>query len=395
MKRKTAFVLSTSIIILTLASSAVWASQNEWSLFKKIEGVLQVQDGVITKIPGEKEKNEIVRSLDPLTGRPLSNQFGAILLDSNNLVRLNIPSTIKGKDKTFQFEVTYKNNNPILLRNNNQSFILTHIPHSNETIMEYDGDLYIVNPVTKKIIRALNEEFESNTFDDISNKFLEKNVEDLSLVWGDKAAVSSDGKRMAFFSNRNIAFDENLNGELWIKDFATGEEYPVTDWRFHILGWESESSIIVQAAERIGRLNVKSRNIEWIHDFSLTSGYSYPYLVLQEREKELIIINLETEQKSSLTSPSFNQVQQITLIEESPWIIMLNAPDRSKLERNLVVINVETGEHREIEPPTDSYIQDIQWLDKSNFIVNVRQIASTKEEAYMVDLEKIIKNGGN
>lgn len=368
MKRKTVIAVSTSILIVAAAGSAVWFSQKEWPLFNKAERVLQVQDRVT-----------------------VFHQLGAIAMDRNQIGQLSIHSTMKGKAVEFLFDVTDIEHKPLLLRSNNHSSVLTQIPHSKETIMEYDGDLYIVNVETKTINAVLNNNYKSYSYAEISNSLTEKNIDHTSLVWGSLASISPDGKRMAFFSNRNIAFEENLNGQLWIKDFATGEENPVTDWRFHVLGWETDNSIIVQAAEKIGRLHVKAGNIEWIEHFSLVNGYNFPYLIMQQSEKEIMVMNLETGNTRTYTSESFNQVSQITMMEGSPWVIMLNAPDRTKLDRNLVVLNVGTGENTEIEPPDDADFQHIQWADKGRFMVNLRQVASTKEETYIMELDRVIE----
>ncbi|MGO4543052.1 hypothetical protein, partial [Paenibacillus sp. 2TAB19] len=69
MKRIT--LLSAFTIVFLLTGSIVWANYDQWSSFKKDEGVIQSQDGILTKIPSDQEKLEVVNSIDPALGIPL------------------------------------------------------------------------------------------------------------------------------------------------------------------------------------------------------------------------------------------------------------------------------------------------------------------------------------
>ncbi|QYR22229.1 hypothetical protein KZ483_04315 [Paenibacillus sp. sptzw28] len=251
--------------------------------------------------------------------------------------------------------------------------------------MEYDGNLYAVDVNQNTIQPILANQVGQYDIQELDKKY----VEDLVPTWGTNAVVSPDGNLLLYHSTRNVLYDDNFNGQMWVKDLKTGQEEPVTDGGYSVIGWGAQNEVYVRRAEKVEKVNVKTKETSVVVDFALDAGLSYPYLIHQEEYGKLKITNLETNERKDLTFESLNRVGPIRTKEGSPWVMMFNAPDSTQPERTLVLINLQTQEVKQMQEPTSTFFTDGQWISESQFLVNVRQKDSDVEETYILNVNEV------
>ncbi|MGO4542976.1 hypothetical protein, partial [Paenibacillus sp. 2TAB19] len=262
-------------------------------------------------------------------------------------------------------------------------------------LIQYKDNLYFVDIENKMIRNALLEQVGRYDLKDSERKIADKKDENLGLVWGAYASINQDGTKMVYFSNRNAAFNDNLNGEMWIKDLKTGEEKTVRNWE-HVLGWGTDNELILRTI-RDSTINIESYNIEsgqslQIAENYISVGFSHPYLIYQQEPKMMIVYQVETKEKKVIESETINLIKVLEINKyssEIQWAIGLNAPDRTKIDRNILVFDLLHGVIKEINPLKNTLIESVQWVDSSQFLVNAREIGSSQNSTYFVDNDKL------
>lgn len=380
MAKKSIIVGATCALLLLGVGTAVWAKQEQWNLFSKKEGLFQMQDGVLTKMPDEEEKDLLVKSFDPVTGKP-TMELEVKSANETKFEKVKISSKINGSERVFSFTYSYNGSKPVLLTNNDEEYVITSIPNSNLSIIEYNENLYYVDVMNKKIEPVLLDETGSYHIETLSE-------EGATPTWGSKAKFNSDGSKLLFYTTRNIVDGNNLNGETWIKNLETGEESPLFEGGYAKAEWGGDSLYLFRH-ERIDIVSTIDKNSRTIYDFVLNAEFSYPYLIHQDQYGEILVTNFETKETRSMKPDTLNVVSSYRSFDGSPWIMIFNAPERSKPERNLIVLNMESGEYKKIDEPVDSFFTEGQWINEQEFLVNTRQIGSNAEETYFVDLNDL------
>lgn len=383
MKKKSIVASVVFVCSVMVLGTAVWAAQKTtiWDNFKKISGVVKVQNGVLSKIPGEKEKNAVVQSIDPATGMP-TRKLEDFIIESTETVR--IPAKLNGEDKEFNFHVQYNGDKPVLISHHDQPYVLTEWPNSETTIMEYNENLYVVDVKEKRITPLL-----SDHVGQYSLKALEKeSIEGHVPTWGTNASVSPDGKWIVFHSTRNVIYDGNAGGYLWVKDTETGIEEPILEGGYPIIGWGNDE-FFIHHSDSVKSVNIKTKETKVIADFALRAAVAYPYMVIQEDYGKLSVINLETFESKDISFESLYRVAVMRTFNGSPWVLLLNAPEISQRDRTIALINMETHEVKQLNAPENTYIKGVQWIDGEQFLVNVNVKGSDVEETYIVPVDDV------
>lgn len=286
MNKRKLLVLIISSFLIVLFSSVAWASQNIWSKSEKIEGTILVQNYIITKIPGEKERNEVINSIDPVTGVPLKSLGPAIPLNKEDYEQISIDTEIDGESVALTFDVVYKDKQPVIITNNDKPYLIFPIPYSKQTVIQYRENLYIVDVEEKTMNRALLDEVGPYEMEDTAHRINQKQL-GASLVWGTYPSFSPDGRNMVYYTNRDLAFGEMSNGELWLKDWETDEERFVSRWISPIIGWGKDNELFVAYTtdfdgKEIIKINVITGEETTIANQIITYGFSYPYFIFQK-----------------------------------------------------------------------------------------------------------------
>jgi hypothetical protein len=195
---------------------------------------------------------------------------------------------------------------------------------------------------------------------------------------------------MVFYSSRNALFDDNLNGELWLKDLKSGSETSIMEWGFLIIGWGAENELFVNRFETIERINLNTAQSEVLYEDVLSVGFSYPYLLHNDYANKLIATNLLTRKKKDIVLPSYDGIGYIRSLAGSPWAMVFYAQDRTKPERFIAIINLQTGEvKRLLQEAAHIIFTDGQVVEDNHILLGVRTKGQTEEVIYKIDIDRL------
>jgi hypothetical protein len=380
MNKKIIIILVLCLSIIFIVATVSLAAQNNWVNFEKREGVLWFQDGVTTTIPGVKEKKEIIDSIDPATGVPTKKHDD--FFTETEKITMKV-MTHNDREKELDFHVIYKGDEPVLIQSNDVAYILTNWPNSDATIMEYDHNLYSVDVRKNKIEPLLAEKvgkYDKNELDKIYVA---------GYVWATRASVSPDGNRLIYFTTRNLLYDDNFNGQMWLKDFETGEEELLIDNSYFVIGWGEDNEVYARHGFAVEKIDLKTKETEVIVDSMLSEGFSYPYLIYQEDYGQLTVVNLKTNERKDLKFDSLNRISPIYYMEGNPWVLAFNAPDRQKLDLEVVLINVRTDEIKVLPEPPNASFKGAQLISDTQFLVNTRIKGTGVEQSYIINISEV------
>ncbi|MBD2846997.1 hypothetical protein IDH44_17505 [Paenibacillus sp. IB182496] len=386
MKKKSVVIgfilLASSLSVSTL----VWGNVTPWGKMEKTEGVLSIQENSTIPIPGEKEKNSVINSIDSITGNP-TKELDAFV--DKGIITIETIQFNDGKEnqllKFYGIE-TELGRKPISI--NDEPYILTEVPNQNYSLIEYKGNLYSVDLNRKLISPVLKNEVNNYKKKDLDQLY----IEGIVPSWGGDAHVSLDGNYILFHTTRNLIYNQNYNGEMWIKDLSSGSEKKVMDGGYSFIGWAQDKEAIIFRSEKIELVNLVDGSISVLADFALTSGVAFPYLVYQDEYEKVNILNLENNEIRQLEFEPLNQVAFIRTIRNSPWALVLNAPDKMEAARTLEIINLETLEIKHLDEPESQLILDSQWITEDQFMIHTRHLNTGAETSYITNLNEIKGN---
>lgn len=383
------------IWLCVLAGVVVWAIQGIWKSGDKQEefiasqdsqdGVVIPQDGILTKLPDEEARNAVIDSIDPVTGMPSKQLDPAQPINGEKIDQVRIVQQFENSIIDLTFDVAYRDKHPVILTNSDKPYILKSIPNSDETLIEYQENLYIINVQNKTIDKALADRVEQYEINDVLDKISQKKVENLGLTWGRNANFNADGTKMIYYSNRNTAFNDQYNGELWLKDWTTGEEMAITEWKRPI-GWGEDNEIFASAGYSIVRINLTSSEVTPIIDHYSQVGFSYPYIIYQVAEGELFVLNLDTNETKQVESTSLHLIRNIFTIDNSISVLLENAPYRTTYGRTLLLLHLETHELIPLDFPSNVHFQHAQWINSEQLLVTAVKEDMTTQESYIYEL---------
>lgn len=178
--------------------------------------------------------------------------------------------------------------------------------------------------------------------------------------------------------------DHNYNGQLWVKDVHTGEEKPIAEGGYYIIGWESNHHLYIKRSDTINKLNLETGVETEEIPFALTEALSYPYLIHQEQYGKVKVTNLETRASYEPEINMLDRVRYFRTLSGTPKVLIFYAPDRAKPETALAVFDMATGETHHFVEPANHLFVDGQWIDSSQFLIHTRKIGTSNETTYFV-----------
>lgn len=385
MKKKRLWLAISALAVIAVLGGVTLADQEVWSKFEKNQGVIHLENGIPIQVAGEKEKHEVVRSIDPITGNPTTT-LSELFWDSNSKTR-TIGSVINGEHIEFEFRITSDQDENLLFSLPGQNYHLTSIPNiTNQYILQYNSNLYLVDSKNSTVDPLLKEEIGKYNIKDLENETLI----DFYPEWATSPYIALDGSKIIFHSTRNAVYDGNGNGEMWVKYLPDGEEFPVMEGNYTFIGFGSNEDVYYQREDRIERIHLLTKKSEVVIDFSLYAALQDPYLIYQsEYNKPLDLLDTKTNTVKPLLINGIGVVESIWIYAESPWIIIINQPDRTESLRNLILYNIETGQTKQLDEPQDKSFTYVEWLNNEQFIVSVIKRGTDQEETYVVNLKDV------
>lgn len=373
-----------AVIVLSVVA---WSNEGGWKMFEKRDGVHFMQDGVLTQIPGRNEKESLLKAIETGIDGSQATTPPALPINEAGLDRVEIKTLIGGNEETFLFDVTYEEDRPILLTNNDKPYNFTAIPNSKNTLMTLYGNIYVVDVEKREITKLLLDSVGEYEIDKTAKLIAEKRVDNLALVWGDHPSISPDGSKMIFYTNRNAAFEEQYNGEYWIKDLVTGEETNLVKGAFSILGW-GEKEIYLSSFEKIYKVDLLTKALTEITNFTTIAAVQYPFLIVQSEPKAVRILHLKTREEKVVRSDSIEFINYVRIKEGNKWVLINYSPDIYNNGSVFAAIELETAKLRILETQEGLSYNDAQWVSDDQILVNTHRYSDRKEETYYIDIDQ-------
>lgn len=383
MKKKWSLILASVVTVSAVISSVALADQDWWSKFQKKEGIFKVESGVPVQVAGEKEKNAVIDSIEPTTGIPQLT-LSELFWDSTAKVKA-ISTTIDNKEIEFQFRTQPKLDEHMLFSLPGQGYYLIAIPNSYQYIMEYNGNLYVVDGKQSLITPLLKDKIDQYDINDLANETIENFVPE----WATAPQLSPDGKKVVFHSTRNTVYDGNGNGAMWVKYLSGEDEYRVMEGSYTFIGFGLNEDVYYKREDRVEKVNLITKKSEAIVDFSLYAAVVGDKLIYQPDYNALSVIDLTSKTEQAVSIEGIGGVFNIWTYPDSPWIIMENQPDRTVPISHLIIYNVNTKEYKQLSSSPDTTIIYVEWITSDQFIVSVDRRGEDQEMTYIINLEDV------
>ncbi len=385
--KKKAFLFSGIVLILAAGAGAAYGAYPD-----KVQGSLKVFDGVIFSENDQAAQKAIVDSIDPVSGKAAKQHepHSARLTDAGievdkNKTEKTIAFDLDGKKIQLKFSSVQNGKKEVVLPDSGEGYVLTPIANQSGYILGYDGSLYGLDLASGTISKIL-----SDTVGGYDRETLKKKkIEDLPLVWGDRARVSPKGDFMIYFSNREAVQNGQGDGQLWVKNLKTQEEFPAYSGGFEFLGWGKENQAFIRSQNTIIGVDLENRKQYVVqNNVSLESVIAYPYLVSPEL-KSVKVVNLDSKKELSLVE-GVGRIDMILADHTSSKFAMLNFPDPTSFNTNLIVVSDPENAASKVISPDAGYVVDtFSWIDSENLLVVALKKGTTDQLSYVVNINNL------
>ncbi|WP_127508034.1 hypothetical protein [Paenibacillus humicus] len=385
--KKKAFLFSGIVLILAAGAGAAYGTYPD-----KVQGSLKVFDGVIFSETDQAAQKDIIDSIDPVSGKAAKEHpskaakltEAGIEVDKNKKEK-TIDFDFDGKKTKLKFSSVANGKKEVVLPNSEEGYQLTPIANQSGYVLDYNGSLYGLDIAEGKIAKML-----SDTVGEYDRETLEKKqIENLPLVWGGRARVNPKGEFMIFFSNREAVENGRGDGQLWVKNFKTQEQFPAFSGGYEFIGWGEGNQAFIRSQDTIFGIDLENRKQSIVQDHvSPESVVSYPYLVIPEL-KSVKVASLTSKKELSLVE-GIGRVDMILADIASPKFAMLNFPDPTSFNTNIIVVtDPENAATKVISPDAGSVIETFSWIDSENLLVVALKKGTTAQVSYVVNINKL------
>jgi hypothetical protein len=358
----------------------VWASQDDWSAFKKINGNVKSELGIQYELPDGDQKNKFIESIDPKSG------LATIEMETYVKDKVKNKSTINLNGKQIKIDyVEEESGNIVVLPVYGENYYFHNLPKSKKILMEYRGNLYNLDVKKGELNKFLKDKV--GNFD-IDSVLIDDNFY-LDLVWGVNPNANLDETKVAFSTSRNTINDKNSSGQLWVKDISSGDEIPVYDGGHHILGWDENNNIYFRSGDSLQKINYNTKTATTLFEISTAESLSFPYLIHQSERGSVSVTNLSTLETKPFMQETLNRVTKIETYPEGKWALIFNSITDGSSDTNIIVLNLETFEYKILIEPSGYFLTDGQWINKSEFLVNTVKQNTTTEETFVISLSEL------
>ncbi|MFF2089520.1 hypothetical protein [Paenibacillus sp. NPDC058174] len=379
--RSVKYIIVGTLVLSAILVGFVFAQQNSWDLFKRSDGFIIAQDDVVVKLVGEKEKKEIVDSLDPLSNRPTK------VLDSKSIQNENTTHNVRlqedGLDDELVILTAKKNGKSIALPNPDRGYTVTNVPGTEQAIIGYNGSLYLldISNDQAQIKKFLMDQVQGYDKNKIMKRATEKEGE--FVLWGTEPSVNPKGTKVVFSTNRSSEND----GELWVKDLISGKEKSIGS-PGAVLAWDDQDHVYLQSGPLTVQRNTDSgESTTLLSDWVNSVTISYPYMVYSPDENKLIIQNLKSKEEKSVGLNGV--VRKIVSTPQGLCFAMMMLLDATAPGMEIIILNAETGEIKTIKEPKNAFFEEISWLDAEHLLIATREPGTTNQSTYEVNIHKL------
>ncbi|RAV06447.1 hypothetical protein [Paenibacillus sp. YN15] len=379
-KKKSLWFGGFTVLVLIIGVASVSASGFNLSSFKKTEGVKQVQEGVLVDLPTKKDKQDIINSIDPVTGAP-TLQSKAKAKDRNVLSKSFVADDTR---KTLDVPYVKENDKEVAIYDPVTTLWTVPIPGTNEYLISFDGTIYRTDWKNGKLEKFLKDEVNGYKKDET----LSKQVEGIGTpLWGSAPAVSPTGAYVLFFSERSMVNGEDKNGQLWIKNIKTGDEQPVLSGGAGVIGWLNNETVILDS-QHIISLNVETAKAEiLIEDGTINAALLKDQLVYQINPGSLTLQSIQTGKKTEVPSLLINRVA--SLQSHGSWVALHNQEKDGEPDFSVVLYNVDEKTWKVIHAPPNTWIDGVSWMDSTTLLIQTSVKGTLDEATYTVNIDEV------
>jgi hypothetical protein len=385
MKRKIIFY---TIVIILFSCSVGYALKSILNDNNAVSGRYTAENGVIIKSPDEADRTQIRNSFDPETDIPTEIFKPKAIVDGNELPVKTIEIKLETKNwsENLKFDFYEKDGKKFVINNTEKGYSIEPFINTGEYILDYHNNLYLLDINKANISMLLKDNIDG--YDFFSEEFHDKVY---APVWGEKPVISLDKTKMIFYTNRNLFFDDNGNGEIWIKDLVTGNEKKMGLGGYSYISTGSDECAYIQQQNKIVKVDFKNEDISIVFDkaYSQTT-VKYPYVIYFETYRQLNIYNIETKEESIFKCDNLGAVRKFVVSDNDKRDILLtNVPNRESSNRSIIAINPETLSYKELIIPDNTRLIRYSWIDDNQITVTTKKLGDRSENTYMVNLAEI------
>ncbi|HEY0828516.1 MAG TPA: hypothetical protein VGE40_10505 [Bacilli bacterium] len=366
--RKRIIIFMSIVLVLTVAvTGAVFGAKTN-----KLLGSLKFWDGAIYSEQDQVSKKEISDSIDPVTGKS-SKEFkikaaqlskDGSIEDDNSRKEKTVQFNLDGKEAQLKFTYITKSNKNVVLPSSGEGYQITSIPNSEFYLLAYNSSLYQLDIANAKITKVLSDQVDGYEY----AKLKDKDIDDLALVWGYQAYCSPNGDYFIFYSNRNAVKNGFGNGQLWVKNLKTKQEYAVYDGGFEFAGWGENNQLFIKDFDKLVEINIEANTHKVIQEkVDPDTIVVYPYLVLPELG-EIKITDLQTNETHSIAE-GIGRVSWLLGNPSKTHVAMINSPDPKLFDRNILIVDLEDATYKKIVPDEGYNIDIFSWVDSDTLLV--------------------------
>ncbi len=370
-------------LALTISITLVSAAQHGFNLlnFNKVDGVKQVQEGVLVDVPTRKDKENIVKSIDLKTGAPI------LKLKAKAGDKKVLSKTLIAEDTGKSIDIPYvkENNKDIAVYDPITTLWTIPIPGTDEYLIAFDGTIYKTDWKSGKLKNFLKDEVNGYKKDDILSREYNQNE---TPVWAVSPVINPSGTYALFFSDRSRAVDGgDKNGQTWAKELRTGDEYPVKSGAIgEVLGWLDDTTVILNGIQTIS-LNVETGKTKVLVEDPYNTGLVKDKLVYQTTPGSLNLQSVETGEKTIITSSILNRTPSFQ--GRRSWLAISNQIKDGERENSIVLYNVDTKAWKVIIAPESIWIDGFSWRDDSTLLVQTTTKGTIDEVTFMVNIDEL------
>lgn len=371
-----------TVCLVTVILTAFSYSKNFWDAFESKEGVYKSIFGVLVELPNQKQKEKVVKSIDPITGRP------TIKLEKMrpvNEMKQTMTIPFHHDRISDQLDISYviRDGKPYFI--NDRSFYIHQKPSVDVAILEYEFSLYTVDLEQRKISKLLKDQVNGL---DIEKDFLASKNKRQGFVpkWGVAPEMNNSGTKMLFYRY----LKEGEPGQIWVKDLLSGDEKPIYTGPFTFVGWGKDSLAYIEDSGQIIEINLETGEYRVKVERTISSSTVVdPYLLYQENRGELTIVHLDTNERNVFDRVKVGRVGFMKPNEKNNTVILYHSPNY-KLDYELIVLHLDTLQFVVIPPPENVEIMDAEWHTEYSFLVHTRELGIKDEKTYLIDLNQLM-----
>jgi hypothetical protein len=290
-----------------------------------------------------------------------------------------------GKHLKLKFTIVPTAKKNVVLPNYEEGYELVAIPNRDAYVLEYSGSLYELDAAGSKISKMLSDNTSGYDFQSLQAK----RIEDLSLIWGEKASVSPNGEFLVYHSNRDAVKNGSGNGQLWVKNLRTNSEQAVYNGGFEVVGWGQNNDVFLRDQDKLARVNLADNTTSIVKaNVSLETVVTYPFLVLPELGK-ISITDINSNQTVSITD-GIGRTDLILPDTSSNRIAIKHYPDPNSFDNNIVVVTDPSKASFKLVSPENGYtIDTFSWVDADTLLVVAIKKGSIEQETYTVNINQL------